>query len=75
MRGVIVDDHSRYLLALRFFLTKEQEGVLYTLYLAFCEYGFPSCILVDRGGQFYSALQGAETVSYTHLTLPTKRIV
>ena len=36
MRGVIVDDHSRYLLSLRFFLTKEQEGVLYTLYLAFC---------------------------------------
>ena len=47
---VVIDDHSRYLLALRFFLTKEQEGVLYTLYLAFCEYGLPSCILVDRGG-------------------------
>jgi len=58
---VVIDDHSRYLLALRFFLTKEQEGVLYTLYLAFCEYGLPSCILVDRGGQFYSALQGAES--------------
>jgi len=47
---VIIDDHSRYLLALRFFFTKEEEGVLYTFYLAFCEFGLPARILVDRGG-------------------------
>jgi len=57
---VIVDDHSRYLVALRFFLTKEQEGVLYTLYLAFCTYGLPSALLVDRGSQFYTTMEGGE---------------
>ena len=47
---VVMDDHSRYLLALRFSFTKAAEGVLYTIYLAFCQYGLPSRILVDRGG-------------------------
>jgi len=58
---VALDDHSRFLTALRFFFTKEQEGVLYALYLAFCEYGLPARFLVDRGGQFYSTVQGAES--------------
>ena len=31
---VVIDDYSRYLLALRFFFTKDQEAVLYTFYLA-----------------------------------------
>ncbi|HHS98281.1 MAG TPA: hypothetical protein ENK08_10400 [Chloroflexi bacterium] len=58
---VILDDYSRYLLALMFFLTKDQEGVLYTFYLAFCEHGLPERVLVDKGSQFYATLEGAES--------------
>ena len=48
----IIDDHSRYLVGLRFFLTKEAETVLLTTYLAMEENGTPAEILCDRGGQF-----------------------
>lgn len=48
----IVDDHSRYLVGLRFFLTKEAETVLLTTYQAMTECGTPEEILCDRGGQF-----------------------
>ena len=48
----IIDDHSRYLLGLRFFLTKHAETVLLTTYLAMRENGTPLEILCDRGGQF-----------------------
>ena len=58
---VALDDHSRFLTALRFFFTKDQEGVLYALFLAFCEYGLPLRILVDRGVQFYASEEGAES--------------
>ncbi len=58
---VIMDDHSRYLLALHFSFTKEQEEVLYIFYLTFCRYGLPVRILVDRGGQFYTSLERGES--------------
>jgi transposase len=58
---VAIDDHSRFLTALRFFFTKDQEGVLYALFLAFCEYGLPLRFLVDRGAQFYAAEEGAQS--------------
>jgi hypothetical protein len=48
----ILDDHSRYLLALRFFLSKGMETTLQTTYLAMNEYGTPQAMLCDRGGQF-----------------------
>jgi transposase len=48
----ILDDHSRYLVGLRFFLSKEAESVLLTTYLAMKEQGTPAEILCDRGGQF-----------------------
>lgn len=48
----ILDDHSRYMLGLRFFLTKGQETSLLTTYLAMVENGTPEEILCDRGGQF-----------------------
>jgi hypothetical protein len=48
----ILDDHSRYLVALRFFLTKEADTALLTTYLAMAENGTPLEILCDRGGQF-----------------------
>jgi len=48
----IIDDHSRYLLGLRFFLTKHAETVLLTTYLAMAENGTPGEFLCDRGGQF-----------------------
>lgn len=51
---VIVDDHSRYLLGLFFFLTKEAEPILYAVYQVFLRYGLPVRILVDRGSQFYA---------------------
>lgn len=51
----IIDDHSRYLLGLRFFLTKHAETVLLTTYLAMAENGTPEEILCDRGGQFVDA--------------------
>jgi len=48
----IIDDHSRYLVGLRFFLTKETETALLTTYLAMAENGTPLEILCDRGGPF-----------------------
>jgi transposase len=48
----ILDDNSRYLVGLRFFLTKGAETTLLTCYLAMAEYGTPQEILCDRGGQF-----------------------
>ncbi|MEA3345885.1 MAG: DDE-type integrase/transposase/recombinase [Chloroflexota bacterium] len=56
---VVVDDHSRYLITLHFLFTKEAEGVLHALYLAFCRYGLPTKILCDKGSQFYSTFQGS----------------
>lgn len=58
---VAIDDHSRFLTALRFFFTKDQEGVLYALFLAVCEYGLPLRFLVDRGAQFYATGEGAQS--------------
>ena len=58
---VIVDDYSRYLVGLRFFLTKEEQGVLFTTYLAMRENGTPLEILCDRGGQFVSTRGEGET--------------
>lgn len=51
----VLDDHSRYLLALRFFLTKEAQTTLYTTYLAMHEHGTPAAIMSDHGGQFVDA--------------------
>lgn len=51
----IIDDHSRYLVGLRFFLTKHAETVLLTTYLAMRENGTPAEVLCDRGGQFVDA--------------------
>jgi transposase len=48
----ILDDHSRYVLGLRFFLTKGEETSLLTTYLAMAENGTPEEVLCDRGGQF-----------------------
>lgn len=48
----IIDDHSRYLVGLRFFLTKGAETTLLTTYLAMAENGTPAEMLCDRGGQF-----------------------
>lgn len=48
----IIDDHSRHLVGLRFFLTKGAETALLTTYLAMAENGTPAEILCDRGGQF-----------------------
>jgi transposase len=51
----ILDDHSRYLCGLRFFLTKGAETTLLTTYLAMKECGTPEEMLCDRGGQFVDA--------------------
>jgi len=51
---VILDDHSRYLLALRFFLAKEAEDILEVLYQTFVAHGLPYAILSDHGSQFWS---------------------
>lgn len=48
----ILDDHSRYLVGLRFFRTKDADTVLYTTYLTMAENGTPTEVLCDRGGQF-----------------------
>ncbi len=48
----IIDDHSRYLVGLRFFVTKEAETVLLTTYQAMAKHGTPQEALCDRGGQF-----------------------
>jgi transposase InsO family protein len=51
----VLDDHSRYLLALRFFLTKDAQTALDTTYLAMHEHGTPAAIMSDHGGQFVDA--------------------
>jgi hypothetical protein len=48
----ILDDYSRYLTGLRFFLTKRAETTLLTTYLAMKDCGTPREVLCDRGGQF-----------------------
>jgi len=59
----ILDDHSRFLLALRFFLTKGAETTLLTTYGAMVAYGTPEEMLCDRGGQFVDAT-GAGTTQF-----------
>lgn len=51
----IMDDHSRYLVGLRFFLTKEAETALLTTHQAMAQHGTPQQLLCDRGGQFVDA--------------------
>jgi len=51
----ILDDHSRYLVGLRFFLTKGAETTLVTTHQAMVENGTPQEMLCDRGGQFVDA--------------------
>ena len=48
----IIDDHSRYVVGLRFFLSKGMETTMLTTYEAIRENGTPLEILCDRGGQF-----------------------
>jgi hypothetical protein len=57
----ILDDHSRYLCGLRFFLTKGAETTLRTTYLAMKECGTPEEMLCDRGGQFVDATGAGQT--------------
>jgi transposase len=57
----IIDDHSRYLVGLRFFLTKGAETTLLTTYLAMAENGTPAEMLCDRGGQFVDATGAGST--------------
>jgi len=59
----ILDDYSRYLVGLRFFLTKGMETSLLTTYLAMSECGTPAELLCDRGGQFLDAT-GAGTTQF-----------
>ena len=63
----ILDDHSRYMLGLRFFVTKGQETSLLTTYLAMAENGTPEELLCDRGGQFVDATGAGMTQFQTVL--------
>jgi hypothetical protein len=63
----IADDHSRYLLGLRFFLTKHTGTVLLTTYLAMAQNGTPKEILCDRGGQFVDP-SGVGTTQFEQVT-------
>jgi hypothetical protein len=51
----IIDDHSRYLVGLRFFLTKGAETTLLTTHQAMVRHGIPQQMLCDPGGQFVDA--------------------
>ncbi len=51
----ILDDYSRYLVGLRFFLSDGQETALETAYHAMLRYGTPAEILCDRDGAFVDA--------------------
>jgi transposase len=57
----ILDDYSRYLVALRFFFTKGAETTLLTTYLAMTENGTPEEMLCDRGGQFVDPAGAGKT--------------
>lgn len=59
----ILDDHSPYLVGLRFYLTKDVETALLTTYLARSENGTPQEVLCDRGGQFVDTT-GAGTTRF-----------
>jgi transposase len=48
----IIDDHSRYLVGLRFFLDKGEHTTMLTTYQAMRECGTPAEMLCDRGRQF-----------------------
>jgi transposase InsO family protein len=62
----IIDDHSRYLVGLRFFLSKGEETTLLTTYQAMRENGTPLEILSDRGGQFVDAT-GQGSPQFQHM--------
>jgi transposase len=62
----ILDDHSRYLVGLRFFLSKGAETTLLTTYLAMAENGTPQEVLCDRGGQFVDPT-GAGTTQFQEM--------
>jgi len=62
----ILDDHSRYLVGLHFFLTKGIETSLLTTYEAIRENGTPVEILCDRGGQFVDPT-GQGTTQFEHM--------
>jgi hypothetical protein len=57
----ILDDHSRYLVGLHFFLSKGQETALQTAYQAMTKHGTPAEILCDRGGAFVDATGAGRT--------------
>lgn len=54
----LLDDHSRYCLTTRAFLSQETEGVRSELIAAFEEHGVPRSILMDHGTPWWSSTSG-----------------
>lgn len=51
---LLLDDHSRFILAGGWFRSTHKVNVFACLYRAFMQYGLPQAILCDRGSQFKS---------------------
>jgi transposase InsO family protein len=62
---LVKDDHSRYLLAGRWFFHQYKINVFMVLHEAFVHFGLPKAILSDRGSQFKaSQLHGESEYQY-----------
>lgn len=55
---LVMDDHSRFLVAHRMMATPNAEAVLGALGTAFSQYGVPEQVLTDHGSQFFSTKGG-----------------
>jgi len=58
---LVMDDHSRFIVAHRFMMTPNVEAVLAALGTAFSHHGVPEQMLTDHGPQFYSVKGGVPT--------------
>jgi len=72
---LVTDDHSRFLLAGRWFFHQYKINVFMVLHQAFAHWGLPKAILSDRGSQFRaSRLHGEAEYQYLLRRLGIERI-
>jgi len=65
----IIDDHSRFIVAMRIYKRQTQENVLSVLGTALKRYGHPQAIITDNGAQFTTRCDGCYTYLESYLAL------